>query len=73
MATAGSKEARQLERVKRTFEKVYQNNEAKLAQKQVLVFKQIRMVINMSKLILTKTYLKVKVYQNKTKSLKNIY
>ena len=28
MATAGSKEARQLEKVKRTFEKVYQNNEA---------------------------------------------
>ena len=30
MATAGSKEARQLEKVKRTFEKVYQNNEAKV-------------------------------------------
>ena len=28
MATAGSKEARQLEKVKRTFEKIYQNNEA---------------------------------------------
>lgn len=31
MATAGSKEARQLEKVKRTFEKVYQNNEAKIS------------------------------------------
>ena len=30
IATAGSKEARQLEKVKRTFEKVYQNNEAKV-------------------------------------------
>lgn len=29
MATAGSKEARQLEKVKRAFEKIYQNNEAK--------------------------------------------
>ena len=29
MATAGSKEARQLEKVKRTFEKVYQNNKTK--------------------------------------------
>ena len=28
MATAGSKEARQLEKVKRTFEKIYQNNQA---------------------------------------------
>ena len=31
MATASSKEARQLEKVKRTFEKVYQNNEAKIS------------------------------------------
>lgn len=31
MATAGSKEARQLEKVKRAFEKVYQNNQAKVS------------------------------------------
>ncbi len=29
MATVGSKEARQLEKIKRTFEKIYQNNKAK--------------------------------------------
>ena len=33
MATAGSKEARQLEKVKYTFEKVYQNNQVKVSDK----------------------------------------
>lgn len=46
MATAGSKEARQLERVKRTFEKVYQNNEAKVGNTKYSLNKKLKNYTN---------------------------
>lgn len=46
MATAGSKEARQLEKVKRTFEKVYQNNQAKAGNTKYSLNKKLKKYTN---------------------------
>ena len=46
MATAGSKEARQLEKVKRAFEKVYQNNEAKAGNTKYSLNKKLKKYTN---------------------------
>ncbi len=46
MATAGSKEARQLEKVKRAFEKAYQNNEAKAGNTKYSLNKKLKKYTN---------------------------
>lgn len=46
MATAGSKEARQLEKVKRTFEKVYQNTEVKVGNTKYSLNKKLKNYTN---------------------------